>query len=271
MCRHIIKVKLPKFRLTCCRNSFSFSRKLQVSRSVSGNLAWRKNCHLHTCLWPKWSPHPLQGNTRCLGRYKGVILLLGTSPLRSHFISPFSLHRSLYLISYSRVWLPRTSRTPFIFIWKTHLVLEGWHSGWKRESKGGVFGCWRDWGELLYHMLMSSCRDSFHCAWLLGARKLYIPFSPIWSARLPSALSRKIFKICPILVLANTSFCKVCIHTVKLIQLDTLFSQRFESADHWKSVPFIRQPHLGKPRCMLVTWEGDVLINSETLEPGTQL
>lgn len=25
----------------------------------------------------------------CLGRYKGVILLLGTSPLRSHFISPF--------------------------------------------------------------------------------------------------------------------------------------------------------------------------------------
>lgn len=68
---------------------------------------------------------PLQGNMRCLGRYKGVILLLGTSPLTSHFISLFSRHRSLYLISYSRVCLPQTSQTPFIFIWKTHLVLVG--------------------------------------------------------------------------------------------------------------------------------------------------
>lgn len=68
---------------------------------------------------------PTPGNICCLGRYKGVILLLGTSPLWSHFIFLFSLHRSLYLISYSRVWLPQTSWTPFIFIWKTHLVLKG--------------------------------------------------------------------------------------------------------------------------------------------------
>lgn len=132
----------------------------QVSRSVSGNLPWRKNCHLHTCLWPKWSPHPLQGNMCCLGRYKGVILLLGTSLLRSHFISPFSLHRSLYLISYSRVWLPQTGRTPFIFIWKTHLALEGWQR-MEVESRG--LWCGRDCSKFLYHMLMSSCRAFSLC------------------------------------------------------------------------------------------------------------
>lgn len=116
-----------------------------VSRSVSGNLPWRKNCHLHTCLWPKWSPHPLQENMCCLGRYKGVILLLGTSSLRNHFISPFSHHRSLYLISYSRVWLPQTGQTPFIFIWKTHLMLERW-------QRMEVESCGRNWGKFLYGM-----------------------------------------------------------------------------------------------------------------------
>lgn len=153
----------------------------QVSRSVSGNLPWRKNCHLHTCLWPKWSPQPLQGNMCCLGRYKGVILLLGTSPLRSHFISPFSLHRSLYLISYSGVWLPQTSRTPFIFIWKTHLVLEGWQ---RMEVKSSGFWCGRDWGKFLYHMLMSSCRDSSLCLFV-GSQTAYFVHSA-WSVRLLS-------------------------------------------------------------------------------------
>lgn len=121
------------------------------------NLPWRKNCHLHTCLWPEWSPHPLQGNMCCLGRYKGVILLLGTSPLRSHFISLFSRHRSLYLISYSRAWLPQTGPTPFIFIWKTHLMLERWQS---REFCSG-----RDSGKFLYHMLKDHFQ--FISAWCI--------------------------------------------------------------------------------------------------------
>lgn len=44
---------------------------------------------------------PLHRNMCRLGRYKGVILLPGASLLRSDFISLFSRHRSLYLISYS--------------------------------------------------------------------------------------------------------------------------------------------------------------------------
>lgn len=158
MYRHIIKVKLPKFRLTCCRNSFSFSRKLQraqVSRSVSGNLPWRKNCHLHTCLWPKWSPHPLQGNMCCLGRYKGVILLLGTSPLRSHFISPFQPpQKPLFDLIFQSMTASNQSDSVYFHLENTFSV-----GGVAVDGRAGGSDVERDSGKFLYHMLMSSCRD----------------------------------------------------------------------------------------------------------------
>lgn len=66
-------------------------------------------------------------NMRCLGGYKGVILLLGTSS-STEAISflPFSATaKSLYLIPYSgSVTASNRSDSPFIFIWKTHLVLD---------------------------------------------------------------------------------------------------------------------------------------------------
>lgn len=127
----------------------------QVWRSVSGNLSWRKNCRSRTCLWPWRSPRPLHGNMCCLGRYKGVILLLGTSLLRSHFIFfPFSLHRSLYLISYSAVWLPQTGPTLFSF-GKHILACEGW------QTMGALKGLRQG---------SPSCREPFFpTIWSLGA------------------------------------------------------------------------------------------------------
>lgn len=171
MYQHIIKVKLPKFRLTCCWNSFSFSGKLQCAKSQEVYQGISPEGKIATCILvfdQSESPRPLQGNMCCLGRYKGVILLLGTSLLRSHFISPFSLHRSLYLISYSGVWLPQSSRTPFIFIWKTHLALEGWQ---RMGAESSELWSGRDWGKFPYHMLMSPWFFTFSL--IIGGQTLY--------------------------------------------------------------------------------------------------
>lgn len=161
MYQHIIKVKLPKFRLTCCWNSFSFSRKLQCAESQEVYQGIFPEGKIVTCTLVFDRSEDLyhsRGNMCCLGRYKEVILLLGTCLLRNHFMSPFSLHRSLYLISYSGVWLPQTGRTPFIFIWKTHLALEGWQT---MEAKSRGFGCGRDCSRVLHRILTSSCRFFF--------------------------------------------------------------------------------------------------------------
>lgn len=181
----------------------------------------------------------------CLGRYKGVILLLGTSPLRSHFISPFSLHRSLYLISYSRVWLPQTSRTPFIFIWKTHLVLEGWQ--WM-EVKSRGFWCGRGPRQVSLSHVNVLLQGFFTVPICRQSNFIFLSIGLI-SATSFSIIKKNLFKhvqfdFSPPLYFLNTSL-QI---SVKFASIQwnwyswTAFTQSFETADRWKSVPFIRQP-----------------------------
>lgn len=161
----------------------------------------------------------------CLGRYKGVILLLGTSLLWSHFISPFSLHRSLYLISYSGVWLPQTGRTPFIFIWKTHLVLDGWQ---RMGAESRRLWCRRDWGKFLYHV------------------NVLQPFFFFFFFTASDYLSPNFFCSLSSIAAASSDVIK---SSDKRFQISFASIQwkwyswiRFETADHWKGVPFIREP-----------------------------
>lgn len=142
----------------------------RVSRSVSGDLPWRKNCHLHTCLWPKWSPHPLQGNMCCLGRYKGVILLLGTSPLRSHFISPFQPpQKPLFDLIFQSMTASNRSDSVYFHLENTFSV------GGVAEDGSGEQGVllWKGLRQVSLSHANVLLQGIFHSAWLSVA-KLYI-------------------------------------------------------------------------------------------------